>query len=50
MNSVEAQNEANRVRQLLHMKMMMKLMKDKRSFYRYINGLGKVQRLRLLGR
>ena len=47
---MDANNEANQVRHLLHMKRMIRLVKDKRSFYRYLNALGRLQKLRLLGR
>lgn len=47
---MDANNEANQIRHLLHMKKMIKLVKDKKSFDNYLKKLAMVQRLRALGR
>ena len=48
--SVEFQNEVNQTRHLLHMKKMMQLVKDKKSFDNYMKKLERMQKFRALTR
>lgn len=47
---IEFQNEENRTRHLLHMKMMIRLVKDKKAFDNYLNKMARLKKFRALCR
>ena len=47
---MDFQNEANQTRHLLHMKNMIKLVKDKKAFDRYLMKLERMRRIQALSR
>lgn len=48
--NIELQNEENRIKHLLHMKKMIRLVKDKRAFDNYLKKMERLQRMRALCR
>ena len=47
---IEFQNEESRTRHLLHMKKMIRLVKDKKAFDRYLDKLERLKKFRALCR